>query len=195
MIIMLKQLSWKTIATVASLATFLGLAAPEARAGANSWSLTTGLMLMTNSTEQGGQGPEGSTLLTHSELYRDFNWWGVGTFFQYDKQGTAEVDTAIGPMAHMFFGPFYAELGYALMLNQGFTDRTVANRKGTALYYGIGVRVGLGQAASNPAAKGFFLDFSYKFRTQFIKEQDGVILTEKITQKDSYPIFGLGMAF
>ena len=190
----LKQLSWKSIATIAGLAIVVAASAPEAKAGQNAWSLTSGLMFLTNSTQQGGQGPSGSTLLTHSSLYRDFTWWGLGTFFGYDKQGTAETDTTLGPMAHMFFGPFYFELGYALMLNQGFTDRTVANRKGSALYYGAGVRVGLGSAGSS-GGKGFFLDFSYKLRTQWVKEQDGVILSEKITQSDGFPIFGLGLTF
>lgn len=150
------------------------------------WFMATGAMFLTNSSEQGGSGPSGSTLLTQTELNYRFNKTiGLGTFFQFDKQGASETDILLGPKLDLMFKVLYFEFGYAFLVNRGFTDRTIASQKGSALLFGAGVRVPLGAKT--------FLQFSYKYRIQNISEQDGVALSEPIKQTDGYPLFGIGV--
>ncbi len=153
-------------------------------------------MAMTNSTKQGGQGPEGSTLLTQSEVNYHFDWTGLGLFFQYDKQGSNETDTAFGPKIELHTGPFYLEGGYALSVKRAYTDRTIEAQTGSGWILGLGTRFMLGGGpGSTGSGGGIFLQFSYKYRIQSIREQDGVKLSEPITQKDGYPLFGIGFRF
>lgn len=168
-------------------------------AAAGEISFATGVMALSNSTTQGGQGAEGSTFLTQTDLTYTGTWWGAGLFFQYDRQGESEIDTASGPRFEVFFHPFYLEYAYAVQMNRSFTDRAIAEQEGNSGTLGLGARFSLsgssgGSGGSNPL-KGFFLQFSYKIRTQVIKEQDGKALDEPITQKDTYPLFGLGFGF
>lgn len=160
-------------------------------------SFATGFMALSNSTKQGGQGAEGSTVLTQTDLSYHGSWWGAGLFFQYDRQGESEIDTASGPRIEFFFHPFYFEYAYGVQMNRSFTDRAIAEQEGTSSTLGIGARFGLSGGGSSGASplKGFFLQFSYKSRTQMIKEQDGKKLDEPITQSDTYPLFGLGFGF
>lgn len=164
-------------------------------AGDPGWHFATSLMALSNSTKQGGQGPSGSTLLTQTELHYHFAWWGLGTFFQFDKQGSAETDTALGPKVELHTGPFYFEYGYAFLMQRAFTDRTVAKQNGSAHVFGIGVRFSLGAAGGRGGGGGLFIQSVYKYRIQTIKEQDGALLSESISQTDGYPLFGIGYKF
>ncbi len=148
-----------------------------------------GVMALSSSTQQGGEGPAGSTLLTHTEYLYNFTNWGLGLFYLMDKQGSAETDTSYGPKLEVYFGSFYLDVGYAVAVNRAYTDRSIANETGSGLYYGVGTRFNIG------GAKAWYFFANYKLRTYTINKQDGVQLSEKITQKDNYPIFGLGYHF
>lgn len=183
-------------------ATVLFLQAPHALAqgggggGGSSggrYSLATGIMALTNSTKQGGQGTEGSTILTQTDLSYNGSWWSAGAFFQFDKQGENETDTAAGPRIEAHLHPFYLDVGYALMMNRSFNDRAIAEQTGKSLTLGLGARFSATGGASGTS--GLFYQFSYKFRTQTVTEQDGEELDEPITQTDGYPLFGIGFGF
>jgi hypothetical protein len=171
------------------------LLSPAAHAGV---SATLGVMAMSNSTKQGGQGTEGSTLLSQTNITWHGSWWGLGLFAQRDNQGKSEVDTAYGPRLELTWNPFYLEYGYALRLNRSFTDRAIAEQEGTASMLAIGTRFGLGSAKTTAGVggiQGLFLQFTYTWRTQTVKSQDGEKLGEAIVQTDGYPLFGIGYGF
>lgn len=158
----------------------------------------TGIMALSNSTKQGGQGSEGSTFLSQTELSYHGSWWALGAFFQYDKQGKSEIDTASGPRFEVFWKPFYLDYSYGLQMNRSYQDRAIAEQTGKSSTLGLGVRFKLGAATSEATGsglKGIFLQFSYKMRTQMISKQDGQDLSEAIVQKDAYPLFGIGAGF
>lgn len=157
--------------------------------------LATGLMAMANSTSQGGQGTEGSTLLSQTDVSYHGAWWAVGAFFQYDKQGKSEIDTASGPRFELFYKPFYFEYAYGLQMNRSFTDRAIAEQTGRSSTIGLGARFNLGSPAGVSGLQGWFLQFVYKIRTQTVSKQDGRDLDQAIVQKDTYPLFGLGVGF
>ncbi len=183
----------KTFAKILSF-TFL-LLPVTAQAGV---SATVGVMAMSNSTKQGGQGTEGSTFLSQTNLTWHGSWWGLGLFAQRDSQGKSEVDTAYGPRLELTWNPFYLEYGYAMRLNRSFTDRAIAEQEGTGSMLAIGTRFGLGAAKSTPGVggiQGLFLQFTYTLRTQTVKTQDGEKLDEAIVQTDGYPLFGIGYGF
>lgn len=154
--------------------------------------LSASVMALTSSTKQGGDGPSGSTVLSQSEYVYGWPYLGLGFFFLYDLQGSAEKDSAYGPKLEAYLDPFYLELGYAYSVKRAYTDRTIAEQTGDGIFYGLGARFKLG--AASPGS-GFFFQASYKFRTYNIKKQDGVDLTEPIQQTDGYPLFGLGYQF
>lgn len=151
-------------------------------------------MALTSSTKQGGNGPQGSTFLTHSELQYNWNWFGLGLYFQYDRHGEAETDTGVGPKLEFDFSPFYLELGYTAKVTRAYTDRSIAQQTGTGSLIGVGVRFSLGATQSGPGG-GLFFQASYKYRTQTLNQQDGVDLTESIVQVDGYPVVGIGYKF
>lgn len=156
----------------------------------------TGIMALSNATKQGGQGTEGSTFLSQTDLSYHGSWWALGAFFQYDKQGKAEIDTASGPRLEVFWKPFYFDYAYGLQMNRSYKDRAIAEQTGKSSTLGIGTRFNLSASKSEGAGlKGVFLQFSYKLRTQTIKKQDGKDLSEAIVQKDAYPLFGIGAGF
>lgn len=158
--------------------------------------MATGLMALANSTSQGGQGTEGSTLLSQTDLSYHGSWWAVGAFFQYDKQGKSEIDTASGPRFEAFWKPFYVEYAYGLQMNRSFKDRAIAEQTGKSSTIGVGARFNLGaSSAGTSGLSGWFLQFSYKIRTQTITKQDGHDLSQPIVQKDTYPLMGLGVGF
>src|SRR5262245_31966625 len=100
------------LATVAALAASALTATPAlARTG---FSLSTGVMALTNSTKQGGNGSQGSTFLTDTNAMWHDGWYSAGLFFQYDKQGASEVDTAAGPRLELMLDPFFIGLEYAV---------------------------------------------------------------------------------
>lgn len=156
--------------------------------GRQGLSVATGFMALANSTSQGGQGATGSTVLTQTDITWHEGWWAAGAFVQYDKQGTAQMDFGAGPRLELTFEPFYLEFGYALFMKRYFVDRAVAEQAGGATHLGLGVRTALG-------AGGWYLQSSYKYRTQTIKTQDGRDLDQPITQIDGYPLFGIGVGF
>ncbi len=154
--------------------------------------LSVGGMFLTNSSEQGGNGAEGSTLLTQADLvYPGLvltgTWFALGGFFQFDKQGANETDLMGGPKIEMSDGPFYLEAGWAPFLQRNFTDRSIASQGGYGWMFGAGVRI-----FTSPS---FFLQFNYKYRIQIIEEQDEVLLSEPIYQRDGYPTMGIGFKF
>ena len=151
-------------------------------------SIATGVMALFNSTSQGGQGAQGSTVLTQTDVSYHDNWWAAGVYIQYDKQGDSQTDYSAGPRLELAFDPFYVEVGYALQMNRYYIDRAVAEQSGGSTHFGLGVRTKLGASA-------WFLQSSYKYRTQKISTQDGKDLDEPITQTDGYPLFGIGVGF
>lgn len=174
-------------------------AAPDALAR---MSLATGVMGLTNSTKQGGQGSQGSTLLTQTDFTYHGSWWGFGLFYQHDKQGAHETDNAYGPRLELTWNPFYLEYAYAMKLNRSFTDRSIAEQEGTAFQLGLGARFALGASTGGSGGgelqggvSGPFLQFSYILRTQNVKKQDSEKLGEPVIQTDGYPLFGIGFGF
>lgn len=163
--------------------------------GAKKQMISASLMALTSSTKQGGQGPSGSTVLSQSEYVYGWPSFGLGFFFMYDMQGSTEKDSAYGPkLEYYFFDTFFLELGYAMAVKRAYTDRTVADQTGTGMHYGFGTRFKLGQGGGQGGV-GWFFQASYKLRTQTLKQQDGIDLTEPITQTDGYPLIGLGFQF
>lgn len=147
----------------------------------------TGIVLA-SSTSQGGQGPSGSTLLTHTEYVYNWKWIGLGIFTQYDMQGSSEKDSTYGPKLEFKMGSkFYAEVDYATSAKRAFTDRNIAEQTGSGMIYGVGFRFGVG--------KKFIFQASYKYRMLEFNKQDGIDLTEPIQQNDGYPAVGFGYAF
>lgn len=175
------------------LLTFL-LAPNRAEAGSKGFHISLTGMALTSSTSQGGQGPQGSTILTHADLFYNFSFWGIGMYMQYDIQGTSQTDTAIGPKAELHLGPFYFELGYAAMMSRAFTDRSIAKQGGSGWLMGLGVRFSGGKGRRGRGG-GWFFQATYKYRQQFISNQDGSPLSEPIFQIDGYPVFGFGYRF
>jgi hypothetical protein len=163
-----------------------GAAAP---AGVKKQILSVSAMALSSSTKQGGDGPSGSTFLSHLEYVYGWPRFGVGFFFQYDMQGTAEKDTTMGPKFETYLDPFYVELGYAFSAKRSYTDRTIADQTGDGIFYGLGARFKLG------AAGPWIFQASYKIRTLTIKKQDGVAIDEPIQQTDGYPLIGIGLQF
>ncbi len=163
-------------------------------------SFATGVMGMTNKSSQGGQGAQGSTLLTDTNITYHGGYWGLGIFGQYDKQGDSEVDTGAGPRLEASWDPFYLEFCYGFIMNRSFTDRAIAEQTGRSTIIGVGARFSLGASAgggggSGVTPAGAFMQFSYKYRTQIVEKQDGTELDQKITQIDGYPLFGIGYGF
>lgn len=159
-------------------------------------SFSTSAMGFANSTKQGGQGAQGSTILTETKLQYSGSWWGLGAFFQFDMQGEHEKDMAAGPKLELNWNPFFIEAGYAILMQRAYTDRSIAKQTGNGYFLGLGARFALGAAPAGPAGSaGFFLEFSYKHRVQNIRKQDSTTLGEPIVQTDDYPLFGLGFRF
>jgi len=152
------------------------------------FSVAAGMMALTNSSKQGGQGSAGSTILTETDVTYHMDWWGAGLYVQYDKQGANETDFAAGPQLELTYDPFYMELGYAVMMKRAFTDRAIAEQTGNGMTVALGARFSLD---GGPA----FLQFSYNYRQESVIKQDGKALDERITQIDGYPLFGLGVSF
>ena len=173
------------------------LGARTASAEPKGWIANTSAMFFFNSTQQGGQGPSGSTLLTQTELIYSGRWWSLGAFYQYDKQGSAETDSGAGPKLELHWRAFYFEWGYMLLMKRAFTDRSIASQGGNGMVFGLGVRFPLkgGGGAVSRGGKGPYLQFNYKYRIQNINSQDGVDLDQGITQTDGYPTFGIGYDF
>ena len=152
------------------------------------FSVAAGVMALTNSSKQGGQGSAGSTILTQTDATYHMDWWGAGLYVQYDKQGGNETDFAAGPELELTYDPFYLELGYAVVMKRAFTDRAIAEQTGTGMTVGLGARFPLDGGP-------MFLQFSYNYRQESVTKQDGKALDEQVTQIDGYPLFGLGVSF
>lgn len=153
--------------------------------------LSVGIMALNSSTQQGGAGPTGSSILTRSEFVMAYNRFGYGFIFDYDMHGTNEKDSAYGIKLETYMSSFYIELGYLLSAKRAYTDRAIAEETGTGLVFGLGARFSLKGGGGN----GAFFHASYKMKTQTLTKQDGVDLTEPITQQDGYPVFGFGYSF
>ena len=145
------------------------------------------MMYLASSTEQGGQGADGSTFLTETEVLSKGTWFNYGALLQYDSQGSSQSDTELGYKVELDLSPLYLEVGQSFLVQRSFTDRSIASQEGYGYRFGVGFRTPLA------VLPGFYMQFSYKQRTQVIEEQDGKPLDEKIIQTDTYPVFGLGM--
>jgi len=151
-----------------------------------------GGMFLNNALDQGGQGPSGSSLLTQVDFFWNFPWVGFGVFAQYDRQGAGETDFGAGPKMEIHYGPLFLDAGYGVLMSRAFNDRAISRQNGAGYYFGLGFRAYLSKEAD---LGGFFLQFSYRFRTVSIRTQDGVALTEPIRQLDGYPLVGVGYSF
>lgn len=171
-----------------ALVLLFGIGVPTPAFAGEGFLASVSVMALTNSTEQGGAGSSGSTILTETEVTYHGSFWGAGAYFQYDRQGKPETDTAAGPKLELYFDPFYVEAGYAAFMQRAFTDRSIANQRGKGHQLGLGLRSVL------PGSSLFF-QFSYKYRTQTVEKQDDEALDEPLTQVDGYPLFGVGTHF
>src|SRR5262245_5281671 len=104
------------IASTAFLAALAAALALPARslAGPRGLHLAVSGMALTNDSSQGGAGPSGTSILTHGDFLYNWGSFGIGGFFQYDRQGSSETDGAGGPKIELNPGPFYLEAGYAV---------------------------------------------------------------------------------
>lgn len=177
--------------TIAALSGLVMLGnAREAFAKGGPLLISGSLMGFFNSSKQGGDGPEGSTLLTQVDIVKQWDWYGLGVFGQFDKQGSAETDLGYGPKIELHKGPFYIEGGYIFSLTRSFTDRSIEEQTGYGWLVGAGARFSIGKGGKG---KGLFMQFSYKYRIHNVKKQDGTSLSDPIIQRDGYPLFGIGM--
>ena len=154
--------------------------------------ISVGAMILNSSTTQGGAGPSGSTVLTQSEFVWAYDRVGFGALFDYDLHGSNEKDSAYGIKVEAYLSRFYFEVGYLLSAKRTYTDRAIAAETGTGLIYGFGARFPL---SGKGGSSGAFFHASYKIKTQTLNKQDGVEISEPITQKDGYPLFGFGYSF
>ena len=181
--------SFNILKSIAGIIIGVGILAEVAIAQAPSesrLSISTSLMYLASSTEQGGSGAEGSTLLTETEvIYRDL-WFNYGALLQYDSQGDSQKNTEIGYKLEYEIAPFYFEAAHAFYISRSYTDRSIASQTGNGYRFGMGVRVPLS------AYPSIYMQFSFKHRVQVIEEQDDKPLEEEIVQKDSYPMMGIG---
>lgn len=163
----------------------------QAQSGSGSRKMiAVGLMALNSSTTQGGAGPSGSSILTRSEFIWAYPNYGFGALFDYDLHGSNEKDSAYGiKIEGYFFSSFYFELGYLISAKRAYTDRAIAAETGTGTVMGLGARFNIGGGGKT------FFHASYKLKTQTLKQQDGVDLSEPIQQQDGYPVFGLGYSF
>lgn len=153
--------------------------------------VSIGIMALNSSTTQGGAGPSGSSVLTQSELVFGYDHFGYGLVFDYDLHGSNEKDSAYGIKVETYLSNFYFELGYLLSAKRAYTDRSIAEETGRGLVFGLGARFSLSKSGGG----GPFFHASYKIKSQTLKKQDGVDLSEAITQQDGYPVFGFGVSF
>jgi hypothetical protein len=166
-------------------------------AGSRGLHLSVTAMALSSSTHQGGEGPSGSSLLTHSDLIFNFPLVGIGFFLQFDKHGASQSDLGYGPKAEIHLGPFYTELAYTPVVKRTYTDRSIAGDSGTGWMVGLGVRFGAtgGKKSGKGGRKGWFFQAVYRYRNQHITKQDGATLGEAINQYDTYPTIGFGYLF
>jgi hypothetical protein len=154
--------------------------------------LSLGLMALNSETVQGGTGPSGSTVLTQFDLVKRYKKLGYGIVFNYDKHGESETDSSYGLKFDLILDKFYFELAYLIKATRAYTDRAIAEETGDGLMYGIGARFPIGRGGKD---SGPYFHVSYKVKTQNLKKQDGVDLSEPIKQVDGYPLFGFGYSF
>lgn len=148
-------------------------------------------MALNSSTSQGGAGPSGSSILTRSEFVWAKEHFGIGVMFDYDLHGSNEKDSAYGLKLETYLSNFFFEFGYLLSAKRAYTDRSIAEETGTGYVFGFGARFSLSKSGGG----GPFFHASYKVKSQTLTKQDGVDLSEPITQQDGYPVFGFGMSF
>ena len=83
----LKTIAAAFIMTAGSIAYAQG-----AMPGSGGLSVAFSGMYLSSSTEQGGAGADGSTLLTETELMYSDTWFNYGALIQFDAQGSAQTD-------------------------------------------------------------------------------------------------------
>lgn len=142
---------------------------------------------LATSTKQGGNGPEGSTLMSQFEFAVHKPFWGYGLIYQYDQHGDFQKDTGFGLKLEATYKAMYLDLGYLLGVERVYNDRTYEKETGDGYYIGLGGRVNFG--------KRYFFNLTYKYRVHTLKKQDDTALSDPIIQTDSYPLLGLGVSF
>lgn len=167
------------------------LAAPTAQAAHLGTHADLGFMALTNSSDQGGNGPSGSSILSQGNIFYNFPWVGVGIFFQLDKQGSVETDFLLGPKMEFHYGPLFVDAGYAIVMSRAFNDRSIASQSGKGAFAGLGVRIYMKELVEEASV---YFQVSYRFRSLSVTEQDGSPVDEPILQVDSYPLFSVGYA-
>lgn len=145
------------------------------------------LIPLTTSTKQAGNGPEGSTLMTHFEFGVHKNFWGYGLIYHFDQHGDFQKDTGLGLKLEATYKAIYFDIGYILGVTRVYNDRTYEKETGDGYYLGFGGRMNFG--------KRYFFNLSYKYRVHNIKKQDSTALASPIVQTDSYPLLGIGVSF
>lgn len=151
--------------------------------------VSVGVMALSSSVSQGGTGPSGSSILSRSEFVWAYNYWGIGAMFDYDMHGQNEKDSAYGIKLETYLSNVFFEFGYFLSAKRAYTDRAVADETGTGSVIGLGARFPVGKGGRT------FFHASYKMKTQTLTKQDGIDLSEPITQTYGYPVFGFGLSF
>lgn len=142
---------------------------------------------LATSTKQGGNGPEGSTLMTHFEFGVHKPNWAYGLVYQYDQHGEFQKDTSLGLKLEGTYKQMYFDVGYLLDVQRVYNNRTYEKETGDGYYFGFGGRVNF--------SKRYFFTLAYKYRVQKIKKQDDTALSDPIIQTDSYPLLGVGVSF
>ena len=163
----------------------------QSKGGKAKKSISVGIMALNSSTTQGGAGPSGSSILTRSEMLWSYDHFGYGVIFDYDLHGSNEKDSAYGIKLEATVSNFFFELGYLMSAKRAYTDRSIAEETGTGFVFGLGARFSLSRGGNS----GPFFHASYKMKNQTLTKQDGVDLSESITQQDGYPVFGFGVSF
>lgn len=185
---MIKNTNFKKIKLL-FLSLFVFLSSHHVRAQSKQlYRFSVGLIPLSSSTQQDGNGPKGSTLLTHTEfVVQKPSYWGYGLFYQYDQQGSDQKETGLGLKLEAHYKKIYFDVGYMPMVERVYMGRTYEKETGSGYYAGFGFRTDF--------YKKYFVHLSYKYRVQTLKKQDDVTLDQEIIQTDSYPLFGLGVSF
>lgn len=173
-------------------ATAQGQSKGASSGGSPKYIFGTAVMFMNSETQQGGAGPSGSTLLSQTDLLKSWKNLGYGIVFNYDKHGKNETDSSYGIKFEYRLDKFYFEAAYLIAAKRAYTDRSIAEETGDGMMYGFGARFPIGKGGKT---SGPFFSASYKIKTQTLKKQDGVDISEPIKQSDGYPLFGFGIGF
>jgi len=176
-----------------ALCSFCALTIPAPRAfgqgagSGNSFLAGGSFLYLSNSTTQGGTGAKGYSLITEGEILYSSPYLASGAFFNYEHQGQYERDSSFGYKMQLGYGGAYFEYGYAFLATRAFTDRSIAQQRGTASQWGFGLRV------TSALFPRILFQLNIKTRTQVLTKQDGKTLDEGIIQTNTFPLLGVAI--